>query len=690
MPDQHVPSVPTFEEVVAARLSRRTALKAALVVGGGAAAGTLVSKPAGAVGPTDALTFDAITPNTLDVITLPTGFDHNVIIGWGDPVVPGAPAFALNAQTPAAQAGQFGFNCDYTDFKPLPYGSTNSSHGLLLVNHEYVDPSMMFPGFVVPPTNDQIDIEIAAHGASIVEVTRASDDTWSYDPNSTYNRRITGFTPITLTGPAAGDDRLKTADDPTGTTVLGMFNNCGGGYTPWGTILTCEENFNQYFGNTNTCPDAAAKANHQAYGLSTGATGLRWETRYPRFNTADPGFVNEPFRFGWVVEVDPYDPMSAPKKRTALGRTKHEAAVGTTADNGKFVVYLGDDQIFQYLYKFVTSATVSGNAAYDADLLDSGTLYVAKFGPDDNLADPGAGGQGEWLPVVWNTGPLTVANGFVSQADVLIRCRQAAAALGATPMDRPEDVEISPTTGKVYMACTNNTSRAVGTNPGTDGANPRPTNRAGHIIEIIEDGGDQSATTFAWNIFILCGEPSAGNTYFAGFDKSQVSRIGAPDNLAFDQQGNLWIATDGMPSALSVTGPPAVSGPNDCVYGVATEGVDRGHLKALLCSVKGCETTGIYLTPDDTSMFLAIQHPGEGGTIAAPTSDWPNRLVDGVARPSVLALWRTNGTAVGYGTFDPGPEIPEFPIGGLAIVTAAGVMAGVVALRNRGSRPAES
>jgi uncharacterized protein len=681
MSDLNAHTSPTFEEIVATRLSRRGALKAMMVVGGGVVAAGAVSKPAGAYAPGDPLAFDPITPNSGDVITVPVGFSHNVLIRWGDPVLPGAPAFNLAAQTPAKQAQQFGFNCDYVDFRPLPYGSTNSTEGLLHVNHEYTDPVMMFPGYVNgSPTADQIDIELHAHGSSVVKVSRNADGTWLYDANSSYNRRLSGFTPMTITGPAAGDVRLQTADDATGTQVLGMLNNCGGGWTPWGTILTAEENFNQYFANNNTCPDAAAKANHTAYGLPGTASPRRWETRYPRFDMSNAGSVNEPFRFGWIVEYNPYDPTSVPKKRTALGRTKHEAAAGVKATNGKYVVYLGDDERFQYLYKFVTAGTVSASTTMNDNLLDSGTLYVAKFGADTNAGDAGDGGSGEWIPLIFGQGPL-VAPAFASQADVLIRCRQAAASLGATPMDRPEDVEVSPVTGKVYMACTNNVNRTAAQ---IDGVNPRAANRAGHIIEIEETGGDHTALTFSWDIFMLCGEPSAADTYFAGYDKSQVSRIGAPDNLSFDSQGNLLIATDGMPSALSTgSGATLVPGPNDCIYAVPTQGAHRGHLKALVGSVAGCETAALFPTPDDKTLFVSIQHPGEGGTIAAPTSAWPSAAADGVARPSVIAVFRTDGTAVTYGAVGPDPVIPEFPLVPLSAVLAGGAVVGVLAFRNR-------
>jgi secreted PhoX family phosphatase len=252
-------------------------------------------------------------------------------------------------------------------------------------------------------------------------------------------------------------------------------------------------------------------------------------------------------------------------------------------------------------------------------------------------------------------------------------------------MDRPEDVEVSPTTGKVYMACTNNSSRGVGANPGVDGVNPRAANRAGHIIEITETGGDQTATTFAWNILLLCGEPAAADTYFAGFDKAQVSRIGAPDNLAFDSQGYLFIATDGMPSALAAGATP---GPNDAVYAVPLDGPHRGHLKALVGSVAGCETAAIFVNPDDRTLWVSIQHPGEGGSIATPTSQWPSAPTDGVARPSVIAVRRVAGTPVAYGTDAPDPVVPEFSSPLLAVTAAGGLLAGAVAFRNRRTRPA--
>ena len=379
-----------------------------------------------------------------------------------------------------------------------------------------------------------------------------------------------------ITGPAAGDDIMKVSYDQTGRLVRGMLNNCGGGTTPWGTVLTCEENFNQYFANRAGLADIdERKANHTRYGVGSNVTGLPigrsergWELYHDRFDlTKDP---NEPFRFCWVVEIDPYDPRFIPKKRTALGRLKHEAATTVVAHDGRIAVYTGDDERFEYMYKFVTSGKYDPrNRAANFNLLDEGTLYVAKFNDD---------GTGQWLSMVHGQGAL-LAPAFTSQADVLINTRFAADAVGGTKMDRPEDIETNPVNGKLYCAMTNNTNRGTGTNPPAEAANPRTGNRHGHIIELTEHGNDPTSLSFAWEIFLLCGTPAiqpvdspapilnAEATYFGGFDHSQVSPISSPDNIAFDRKGNLWIATDGQPTTF---------GMNDGVFAVPVEGEQRG------------------------------------------------------------------------------------------------------------------
>lgn len=698
-------SNPTFEEVCARRMTRRGALKAMLVAGAGTAA-TVVGLPANPASAADlqTLTFNPVDPyHTADWVLVADDYVYDLVIRWGDPLLPASPALDLNNQNRATQEQQFGFNCDYTAFIPL----RRADHGLLVVNHEYTEGERMFPGYsAATPTADQIDAGLAGHGLSVVEVIKDGQGRWTYLRRRRYNRRITAFTTMTITGPAAASPRV-------GTTVDGTLNNCGGGVTPWGTVLTAEENFDQYFANRGAVTDPYAKALHDQYPfMSVGASERKWETRYPRFDVSKPEGVNEPLKFGYVVEVDPLNPDSVPKKRTALGRFKHEAAFTVLAPSGEAVVYSGDDERNQFVYKFVTSRPVNlRNPAANDGLLDEGTLYAAKFNDD---------GSGIWLPLVAGQGPLTPANGFASQTDVCIDTRRAARLLGATPMDRPEDIDASPVTAKVYIALTNNSERGQTGRPGTDAVNPRPDNRAGHIIELTEASDDSASSTFRWEIFLLCGDPaldptgndytpgtvypnaptaSRAETYFAGFDKSQVSPLGAPDNLAFDRRGNLWITTDGMPSAFRALGHPANKQSNDAILGVATRGADRGQVKKLLGAVPGCEMTGPYFTPDDTSLFACVQHPGENGTLAAPQSTWPSQppnrdplgrgtfVPEGpaVARPSVIAVRRNSNSpnrTIGYDDTAPPPVIPEFsPPVGLAVAGAAA--AGLIAFRNR-------
>ena len=635
----------TFGSVLQRRLSRRSVLKVGLVAGATAALGSalrLGDTPAAHASPVTApaaapaaqasvLNFTAIKPDTSDEVKVAEGYRSQVLLSWGDPLFTDVGAFDVNDQTADAQARRFGFNTDFVAYLPLPLGSKTASEGLIWTNHEYTDGLMMFPDYDNKnPSKEQVDIELAAHGASIVFARRNGGGNgggeWTYDAGSTYNRRITGTTPIRISGPAAGDEWLKTSADPAGLQVAGTLNNCGGGWTPWGTILTAEENFNQHFANADLLPaEDPRKKVHARYGLPTAASERLWDIHHDRFDISKE--PNEPFRFGWVVEVDPYEPTSTPVKRTALGRFKHEAATTVVAPSGKVVVYTGDDERFDYAYKFVTDGVYNPNdRAANMGLLDSGTLYVAKLNDD---------GSGEWIPLVFGQGPLTTANGWRSQADVLIRARQAGDAVGATKMDRPEDIEASPVTGKVYMALTNNTQRGTEGRAAVDRANPQANNAFGHIIEWTEAGGDHAALSFRWDIFMLCGRPDDETAYFAGFPKDQVSPIGSPDNLAFDTRGNLWIATDGQPANVKV---------NDAVHGVPVEGAERGHLKQLLSAVPGAEVASLAFNADDTALFASIQHPGEGGKLGAPTSVWPTGTY---ARPSLVVVTNLRGGAVG-------------------------------------------
>ncbi len=663
---------PYLGDVVNTEMSRRGVVRAgalgALVLGfGGAAAAAASPASAAPVAGTAAaaeavgatlrkgkagpLTFKAIPPNKLDNLIVPNGYDSAVVIRWGDPVLPGAPQFDITKQSVRRQSAQFGYNNDFVGVLPL---GRDGRRALLVVNHEYTNEELMFPGFTSLDalSVEQLEIAMAAHGLSVVELERVAH-TGQWKPVRSrrlpYNRRITALrTPFRFTGPAAGSAWLRTAADPKGTTVIGTLNNCAGGVTPWGTVLSGEENFNQYFVGGDAAP-ADLKPKLARYGISTTARvpsgSRRWDRAQERFDLAK--HPHEAHRFGWIVEVDPFDPDSTPRKHTAMGRFKHEGANVIVAKNGKVVAYMGDDERFDYLYKFVSDRKyLPGNSArarrHNLTLLESGTLYVAKVTGDSPAAEiDGSGklpsdgafdGTGKWIKLV--SGNRSYVPGMTA-ADVLTFTRLAGDAVQATKMDRPEDVQPSPRTGKIYAAMTNNSNRGVGTNAGVDEANPRVANKHGHIFELVENGGDHTGETFTWSLPIVCGDPADPSTYFAGYDKSAVSPISCPDNVAFDSAGNLWIATDG--NAL---------GSNDGLFATAIEGPERGHLKQFLTVPLGAETCGPFITGDDRSVFTAVQHPGEitGATLDKPASTWP----DGdFAKPAVVVTWRLDGGPIG-------------------------------------------
>jgi secreted PhoX family phosphatase len=565
------------------------------------------------------------------------GYSDDVVIRWGDPVLPRAPKFNPSNQTARAQGSQFGYNCDYVWFMPLP---GTKDRALLVVNHEYTVEPLMFSDWVDGATATERHVRVAqmAHGLSVVEIKREVDGDWKPTRRRRGNRRITATTPMRMTGPAAGSTWLRTADDPTGRRVLGTLNNCAGGTTLWGTILTGEENFNQYFAGADGAP-AEAQVRLKRYGFATTAPAPSqrgWERYDERFNlTKHP---NEANRFGYVVEIDPYDPNFVPRKRTALGRMKHEGAdVSLTAD-GRVVVYMGDDERFDYMYKFISTEKFRPGRSkaarqHNLNLLNEGTLYVAKFSGDSPAAEidgtgalPGDGafdGSGVWIPLASDKKSYVAG---MTVDEVFVFTREAADKAGATKMDRPEEVERNPRSGAIYVALTNNSAR---TPAQVDEANPRPANRHGQILEIVERNGDGAALTFAWNLPIVCGDPADPSTYFAGYDKSKVSPISCPDNLGFDHAGNLWIATDG--NAL---------GSNDGFFAVPLDGAERGHVKQFLTVPIGAEACGLTFTPDMKAIFVAVQHPGEvtGATIDEPASTWP----DGdFAKPSVSVVWRS-------------------------------------------------
>jgi secreted PhoX family phosphatase len=633
---------PTMGEIIAARYRRRDLLRGALAVTAISATvsplavATAEQRKAQAANTAPLFAFKEVPAGADERHHVAEGYNADVLIRWGDPVLAGAPAFDPMRQTAEAQKRQFGYNNDFVGYFPLP-GADPNGRGLLVVNHEYTSEELMFPGLGRQDaqrgafrgmTKELAEIEMAAHGGSVIEVRKIAGR-WQVATASRYARRITAETPMEITGPAAGSPRLKTSADPQGKRVLGMLNNCAGGTTPWGTWLTCEENVNGYFSGT-LADDHPEARNYKRMGVPGG--WFNWGSYLDRFDvTKEP---NEANRFGWVVEIDPFDPSAIPKKRTAMGRFKHEGAAGLINRDGRYVLYQGDDERFDYVYKFVTEARVDlVSPAANRDILDRGTLYVARYDGD---------GTGRWLPLVHGEGPLTEANGFGNQGDVVIETRRAADLLGATKMDRPEDVEANAKTNKVYVMLTNNTWRKP---EHVGAANPRPDNRFGHIIEMLPDGGDHAATGFTWEILLKCGDPSiaaVGATFSPATSKD--GWFGMPDNCAIDSEGRLWIATDGNS--------PGRTGRSDGLWVVGAEGEARRTSRHFFRGPLGAELTGPCFTPDETTLFLAVQHPGladgddpnaRAATFEDPTTRWPDFRKNMPPRPSIVVVTKRGG-----------------------------------------------
>ncbi len=621
----------TIGDVIATRLSRRDLVGGILAVSAISSIMPLAAEAqplAKTANTTPNFNFKEIAAGSDQAMHVAEGHDADVLIRWGDKVFADAPAFDPRRQTPAAQARQFGYNNDFLGYVPL---QGSSSRGLLVVNHEYTNEELMFPGVgrqdttkFAKMTKELADIEMMAHGGSVIEV-RKRGGKWSIVEGSPYNRRITATTEMRISGPAAGHPLMRTKADPTGTRVLGMLNNCAGGMTPWGTWLTCEENFNGYFwGSVVGHPDEQAL---KRYGVPS--NWYNWGAYYDRFDIAKE--PNEANRFGWMVEIDPMDPKSVPVKRTAMGRFKHEGAGGVVNKDGRYVVYSGDDERFDYVYKFVTEGRVNARSrAVNRNLLDKGTLYVAKYNAD---------GTGEWLPLVHGQGKLTAQNGFRDQGEVLINVRAASDALGATRMDRPEDIDVNPRNDKVYLILTNNGNRTPNQ---IDAANPRASNRFGHIIEMMPDGRDHASTKFRWEILVKCGDHTIA-AVGASFNPATTKDgwFGMPDNSMIDGRGRLWIATDGNS--------PQATGRADGVWAMETEEPARGTAKHFFRCPNGAELCGPCMTPDMTTFFVAIQHPGESedpkvlATFESPSTRWPDFKPDMPPRPAIVAITRRGG-----------------------------------------------
>jgi secreted PhoX family phosphatase len=601
---------------------RRLALKSAV------AAVAAMMGPVGYAGTSrPPLGFTAVPGSLRDAVVVPPEYEFQVLYRWGDPTGIGSslPAFRPDASNTAEdQALQAGMHHDGMHFFPL---GSDGRRALLVLNHEYTDEQQLHADGAAPLTAAKVRKSQHAVGVSVIEIERLPSG-WRQVLPSGYARRIHARTPMHIAGPAAGSALLQTAADPSGREVLGTLANCAMGVTPWGTYLTCEENFHGYFGADKSLggtSDAAARR----YGTTPGGQWVDWYRFDERFDVLK--HPNESHRFGWVVEIDPMDPASTPIKRTALGRKCTESATCTLTRDGRVAVYMGDDARFEFIYKFVSRDRVRpGGYAANRDLLDHGTLYAARFD---------ASGQGAWLELTNGD------NGHADQAEVLVHARLAASARGATPMDRPEWVAIHPRTAEVFVSLTNNSQRGAPGRPAVDAANPRASNLGGHIMRWTEAGADAAATTFTWSHFVLAGDPAVPGTD-TRYPSPQADAFGAPDGLHFDSAGLLWIQTDMSGQAIG-KGTYVNLGNN----ALLCADLATGSIKRFLTGPNGSEITGCVVTPDRSTLFVNIQHPGEtsdsGG--ARANSAWPDGSEPGSARPrsAIVAVRRRNGAAVG-------------------------------------------
>jgi secreted PhoX family phosphatase len=566
-----------------------------------------------------------------DAVVVPEGYAVQAIAAWGEPVgLPaGSPPFRFDAgNTAAEQEMQTGMHHDGIHFYPLPGGDGNAG-GLLVMNHEYADDGLLHADGMKTWSAEKVKKAQAAHGVSVIQVERQGD-AWRLVRPSPFARRITASTPMAVSGPAAGHALLRTAADPDGRRILGTLNNCASGITPWGTYLTCEENFAYYFKGPDT-----PSPHEQRWNVRKGdPVGYRWHEHDERFDaTKHP---NEPNRFGWVVEIDPFDVGSTPVKRTALGRAAHEGATVVTTKSGRAVVYMGEDARFEYIYKFVSRDPVQpGGAKANAELLDHGTLYVARFNRD---------GSGHWLPLFHDKGPLTAKRGFADQGEVLVRSRQASDLLGATKMDRPEWTAVDRD-GWVYCTLTNNSSRGAAGQPDTDPANPRANNTMGHIVR-WKDDGDFDATTFYWQHFVLAGDPANARADARGNVRGDA--FACPDGVWVDARGVLWIQTD-MGGSVMGKGDFAGLGNN----AMLAADPKSGEARRFLVGPPGCEVTGATGTPDGRTMFVNIQHPGETPSERSNPeeprrfSNWPDHRPDGRPRSATVVIRKLDGGVIG-------------------------------------------
>ncbi len=715
---------PSFEAVLGARLSRRTMLRGGVGTAASAVLGSWSLAACGgggddpapvAVTPLDKVGFASIAKSTADVLTVPAGYTATVLFAVGDPLDATTPAYT-NLGTDTDFDKRVGDHHDGMFFYGLSAaGARDASateRGLLALNHEALTDNFLHAAGASarPRPAAESDKEIPAHGISVIEITRTGG-AFAYRKDSTFNRRITPLTPIELSGPVRGNALAKTKYSPAGTACRGTINNCGSGYTPWGSYLSGEENWAGYF--TRAATDDAARADRSVvslnrYGRAQGAASRHgWETsgpedRFARWNIGKTGvstdgsddYRHEMNTFGYVVEVDPYDKTATVKKRTALGRFAHESAdFGKRVAGKPLAVYMGDDSRGEYIYKFVSTAnwdaadaSAANRIATGDKYLDAGKLYVAKFNAD---------GSGQWIELSITNAAIAGYAGyaFADQADVLVNARLAADAVGATRMDRPEWCAVHPGTGEIYYTLTNNSNRRLqpsgSSQQALDAANPRAyldpeastgtaSNLNGHIIRMKETGGESAATSFAWDVYLF-GSQSNGDPALVNLSSLSADQdFSSPDGLWFSKNTGLcWIQTDDgaytdVTNCMMLAGVPGTVGDGaktTLSYPVAggTVTVDTyvgkkptaDTLRRFLVGPKDCEITGVCETPDGKALFVNIQHPGEtivAADVPDPTrylSHWPGNAGYGAGgatarlRSATVVITKNDGGRIG-------------------------------------------
>ncbi|MGB2079246.1 MAG: PhoX family protein [Vibrio sp.] len=610
------------------------------------------------------LGFDSIAGSKTDAVAIPANYRAQVLAPWGTPLNSQAnPWKDDGTNTPTDQLNSVGQHHDGMHFFPL---NEEGDDGLLCINHEYIDQDALHPnGASVDDSGkrylvDEIRKEIYAHGVSVVRIKRDANGLWQVVENDSYNKRYTSDTPMTLAGPVAMTDHVITPYSKDGSTARGTSNNCGNGTTPWGTYMTCEENWPGYFVDLGEMSEA-----NQRIGISDSGTRYGWDhlaghadeidDEFARFNITATGanatqdYRNEANGHGYLVEIDPYNPDAMAVKRTAMGRIRHEnCTFGQLVEGQPVVFYTGHDSRFEYLYKYVSNAPWDPADALDSTsnedrlaigdkYLNDGTLYVAKFNED---------GQGQWLALsldgVTQDGS-TLAQHFESQADIIINTAGAADLVGATPMDRPEWCTVDPNTGSVYLTLTNNSQRTE-TNP----ANPRPENNFGHIIRWDES---DNQVDFTWDIFLF-GSASSADEATNISQLTDLNELASPDGLAFDPRGILWIQTDnGAPEVTEKTNdqmlaivPSALVDDNGEPQVVNAQ--NQSALKRFFVGPNGCEVTGFAISPDYKDVFANIQHPANW-----PYSDDATEVTpEGVTvrpRAATVVISKVDGGEVG-------------------------------------------